>query len=921
MVSWKQNSLLLRPTLVMACYLLTACMANAKDTTFHQIEAGHQHLSKMKQTASNQISFNHGSLNQGPSNENADGNRALTQNDDYDAVLDDQGNDQSPTPQDHTTKDDTPKILEDMVDSMQAFAGIFTLYQDDDTGSLYMAINVSQLDKEYLYFASIHNGILEAYNRRGQPVAEDVIEIKRYFNRIDFVNKNTAYNIDVNDPLKNGGLANISDSVLASVEIAAISKDGTSFLINADTLFQTEALARITYNDGPDADPFEDFTLGELARDKAKYTYVGVYPENLNVRTDYVYQNTNPYVSGSERIADARSITVAVQHSFVSMPENDFVPRLADQRVGYFTSHQTDLSSYEFLPYNDLITRFHLVKKDPSAELSEPAEPIVWWIENTAPLEYRDIMKAGILAWNSAFEKAGFKNAIVVKQQPDDATWSAEDIRYNVVRYSNTPDAGSAFGPNFVNPRTGQVLGGDVMFEHSFLTAYAYRGDLLANPEAFIKNYVAGADRVHMNRKNLYCSKGIEMREMLNFGNIALSAMNASVSYKRKIIEQMLMELMLHEVGHVLGLSHNMKGSNLHKLEDINDNSVTKGILSSSIMDYTALNIAKPNDKQGYFFSVEPGPYDDWAIQFGYDPSMEGQKREAHLARSSEPELMFGNDADDMRSPGSGIDPRVNIWDMTSNAIAFAQYQFELLDEILPELKSKLSEPGESWAKVRAATQTMITYKRAPTETVASFIGGVEVSRFVQGQVSNAAPYKPLDKAAQQHAMKVLAKHVFAPNAFELPSELISYSAMQPRGFEHFGRTEDPKLHNLILQVQKRVFARLLNPIVMLRLSDTQLYGNTYSVTQMMAELSDAVFAADLKQAVNTQRQMLQHEYVAQLTQALNDDAVDSRAKASIFSQLTRIQAWMGKARSKDEATSAHRQYLAYLIKTALEKT
>ena len=408
------------------------------------------------------------------------------------------------------------------------------------------------------------------------------------------------------------------------------------------------------------------------------------------------------------------------------------------------------------------------------------------------------------------------------------------------------------------------------------------------------------------------------MREMVNFGSVALTAMNASFSEKRKIIEQMLMELMLHEVGHVIGLSHNMKASNYRSMEEVFNDELTQGVTTASIMDYTALVISKPGEEQGDYFASEPGPYDDWAIQFGYDPDLEGDAREAHLARSTEAQLLFGNDADDMRSAGRGIDPRVNIWDMSSDSIAFAKYQFELVEELTPLVKDKLAKEGETWAKLRAATTTMITYKGRAAAAVASYIGGIEVSRFNQGQQSDVSPYQPVAKSQQQDAMGVLAEHIFAPEAFSLPSELIQHSQMQRRGFMHWGNNEDPKLHELVLGVQKTALARLLNSAVMLRLSDSGLYGNTYTVEQMTSELTNAIFKQDIKSKINSHRRLLQHEYVEQLFSILHGDSHDPISKAAVYTQLLKIQDWVTSGRVKDAASKSHRTYLEYLIADGL---
>ena len=153
------------------------------------------------------------------------------------------------------------------------------------------------------------------------------------------------------------------------------------------------------------------------------------------------------------------------------MPDNDFEPRFDDPRVGYFSTEVDDQTSTSSTPYRDLIHRWDLKKKNPEAAISEPVTPITWWMENSTPLEWRETIKAAVLQWNIAFEKAGFKNAIVVKQQPDDADWDAGDIRYNVLRWTSSPQPPfGGYGPSFVNPRTGQILGADIMLEFVHFT-------------------------------------------------------------------------------------------------------------------------------------------------------------------------------------------------------------------------------------------------------------------------------------------------------------------------------------------------------------------------------------------------------------------------------------------------------------------
>ena len=181
---------------------------------------------------------------------------------------------------------------------------------------------------------------------------------------------------------------------------------------------------------------------------------------------DLAYDNPVPQNFGDKDITDARYVRVRMQHSFLEVPQNDYQPRRDDPRVGYFGAEVDDLTSLSYTPYKDFISRWYLKKKDPNATVSEPVEPIVFWIENTTPVEVRPIIKEAGEKWNEAFEKAGFKNAIVMKEMPDTATWDPADIRYNVIRWVTSPyPSYGAIGPSFFNPVTGQILGADITIE------------------------------------------------------------------------------------------------------------------------------------------------------------------------------------------------------------------------------------------------------------------------------------------------------------------------------------------------------------------------------------------------------------------------------------------------------------------------
>lgn len=349
--------------------------------------------------------------------------------------------------------------------------GFFTLFRKRADGSVHMLIRQEQLDHEFIYTVVAQDGVVQGGHFRGQYRDNKVLVLRRHFDRIEFVETNTGFYFDPASPLSRSGQANIPPAVLAVEKIVAEDKENGELLVALNPVLLKEKLSQIKPSANPKVKPGERFSLGKLSDARSKVVAINNYPENTSLLTEMVYENPAPVVQGDEDVTDSRAISVRVQHTLVAMPDNDFVPRAADYRIGYFTDRVTDLTSRDVAPYRDMITRWHLVKKNPEAAISDPVEPITWWIENTTPYEYRDVIKAAALSWNLAFEEAGFSNAIVVKQQPDDAGWDAGDIRYNVLRWTSSPNPPfGGYGPSFSNPRTGQIIGADIMLEFSFLT-------------------------------------------------------------------------------------------------------------------------------------------------------------------------------------------------------------------------------------------------------------------------------------------------------------------------------------------------------------------------------------------------------------------------------------------------------------------
>lgn len=820
------------------------------------------------------------------------------------------------------------KTISSITSKCKAYPGLFNLYQDEKDGTVYMLIKKDQLDKEYIYFSHTVDGVLEGGHFRGSFRDNKVFTIKRYFERIEFITLNTAYYFDPNNALSKAKDANINNAVMISEKIEAEDKEKGEILIKAEKVFLAEEFSPIKPNYPP---TYQGFRVGNLSKDKTKYASIRNYPKNTDVVVEYTFDNPTPQGGTSDAVADGRFITIKSQHSLIEMPQNDFTPTLDDPRVGYFTTQVTDLTGTTSTNFRDLVHKWHLKKKNPNATLSEPIEPIVFWIEKTTPLEFREtIMKAG-LAWNEAFEKAGFKNAIEIRIQPDTATWDAGDIRYNVLRWTSSPQPPfGGYGPSFVNPRTGQILGADIMLEYTYILN-AMRNDKIFETTAISNNLLETEQefiRYHKNHAH-FCTLGYHLQIHNIFGHTALDLLGADDTQRKKYIEETLYYLVLHEMGHTLGLNHNMKATQLHSPENLHNEELTRRVgLQGSVMDYPLPNIASDRTKQGQYFTTKPGPYDMWAIEFAYgtmeNPQAEKERLEKLLARSTEPELAFGNDADDMRSSFSGIDPRVMIFDHSSDMIAYGADRMKLVNEMLKKLKDEYikNNPNRSYDELLVRYLALTGQKFNSANAISRYIGGVYVDRGFIGQKGATQPYTPVPAQEQKRAMKTLADNVFAPDAMKAPSDLYNYLQQQRRGFNFFGRGEDPRINERVLSMHASILTHLLSPVTQQRILNSEHYGNGYKLADMMNDLTDAIFKADLNGSVNTFRQNLQIEYVGRLIAIAGLGNTPSvyvyPAQSVALYQLNQIRKMLKGNLTGDTATKAHREHIVYRIEKAL---
>jgi hypothetical protein len=621
-----------------------------------------------------------------------------------------------------------------------------------------------------------------------------------------------------------------------------------------------------------------------------------------------------------ETVPDSRGVTINIHYSISQLQSTGYQPRLADDRVGYFLTVVKDFSKEsdrdQFVRY---VNRWHL-EKPPGAKEPPfaPKQSIVFYIERTVPYKYRNAVREGIEEWNKAFEKAGWQNAIEVRQQKDDDDWDPEDVNYNTFRWI-TSNAGLAMGPSRVNPYTGQILDADVIFDADFLQFWKDEFETLTPEKA---EGTTGGSRDHWQLPSSAawdlsrypaCQLSHGMARQLAFGNTAIFARVSgpeAAKAQEKMIMQGLKEVVMHEVGHTLGLRHNFKGSRYLSIKDMNDPAKAKeGGMVASLMDYNPANVVPKDWKQGDYYATTLGPYDYWAIEYGYKPltaSTDGDVSELRkiAGRSGEPALQFATDEDsDARDP----DPGCNRFDLGNDAVEYAKVRAQLVQEVIPGLVERTTRDGDDYTQVRRALNVLLSNHGQAMFFAARYVGGLNTTRSHKGDKDAAPPLTFVDAGKQRAALTLLEEQVFSDKPFQFPPDLYKYLAAS--NWRHWGvRESDRKdfpLHEVVSQWQGTIMDQLLSSATLERMHDSELKAipadDVLTVAEMIQRLTKSIFAeletitkgefTDRKPAISSLRRNLQREYARRLSNlALGRTMAPSDCQTLAYAELASIE-------------------------------
>ncbi len=772
--------------------------------------------------------------------------------------------------------DDKP--FDEVVKDMDVTKGIFTFYHRADDNKLLMEITPDQLDKTYLFAATLDQGVGERGIYGAQVLGDFPFQFHQIGKNVQFVMENVAFSAPPGSPAARAIARSYPNALLGIARVQSKPHpERKSVLIDVSDLL---------VKDLPGFAPglSQTYQPSNYSFDKEKSVIRGVrdFPENALFDVALHYGTDNPRAP-SITLPDARSIPMSVKYEFSSLKDDGYKPRLADDRLGHFLTIQQDYGSDKPMsPYVRYITRWKLEKQDPNAALSPPKQPIVYWLENTIPVEYREPITAGILLWNKAFEKIGFKDAIVVKQQPDSSTWDPADTRYNTIRWFAGVDAFFAIGPSRANPYTGEIFDADISISEGIVRGARRLGEEYVNPLGMDDAPPTPLATAWTREPRGMCTYAQGMTEQVALGAELLESRGTlTPELEAKLMHQYIVELTAHEVGHTLGLRHNFRASTILKESELNDVAKTSTIgQSASVMDYNPVIVAGKGEKQGDFVPTTLGPYDYWAIEYAYKPIAGDEKDELDkiAARAgNDPMLPYSTDEDALGTYSAlGIDPLANQYDQTDDPLTYFRARVALVDELWANMEGKLAKPGDGYQIFRRAMGRALNDDFRSLVTSSKLVGGIYHHRDHVGDPGNRLPYQPVPAAKQREALDFLAREAFGAKAFRIPATLQNKMAIERIPsldyVTYFGATRlDYPWHDAVLSIQRSVLNRLYNPVTLSRVQDNELRFATTEKPFKMADLFTGLNSAIWSELdtgaaeITSLRRNLQREQLKQL--------------------------------------------------------
>ena len=631
-----------------------------------------------------------------------------------------------------------------------------------------------------------------------------------------------SHNIVASDslPVSEAVLNSNFEPILYSFKIESKGIDSISTLIDVTKLFNEDVKPL-----GFPQSRRKGYKISSLNSKKSFIESIKSYPENIESRHVKTYNSSSPPSNSS-----TGTISLEINNSMILLPKTPMKRRYFDQRVGWFARSQVDYGldvqeskSLKYLDRWRLEVKDEDLEKFENGELVTPKKQIVYYIDRATPVKWRKYLKQGIEDWQAAFEEAGFKNAIIAKDPPtkeEDPEWSPEDIRYSVVRYLASPIP-NANGPHVSDPRSGEILESDINWYHNVMTL---------------------------------------LRNWFFVQTAAINEDARGVSFDDEVMGRLIRFVSAHEVGHTIGLPHNMGSSSAYPVDSLRSASFTKKFgTAPSIMDYARFNyIAQPEDK-GVALMPDIGVYDKHAVRWGYRPIPEAKtakdekKTLDKWIRDNENSLMH-------RFGSAGIDPSSQTEDLGDDAVKASEYGILNLKRIVPNLTKWTSEDGKDYSDLQTMYGQVLTQFNRYMGHVSSNIGGVY--QYYKTYDQEGPVYTHVKKSHQKKCMNFLNDQLF-----ETPTWMIDNNILN--------KIEFAGITNRIRSTQSRTLNSILDFGKMARLIENEAINgkNAYSLIDMMSDLKKGIWKELYShKTIDVYRRNLQFAYLDRISYIMNEE-------------------------------------------------
>ena len=815
--------------------------------------------------------------------------------------------------------------------------GFFDFYQKED--KLYLAVPKDRLGRDFLMEFKIAQGIGTQGLFGGTMLSifeGNVVALERHGEQVFLVQRPHRFYASEGGAAQKAVDLTFGSSVLESAKIESIREDsalvldvGNWFLSDLSGIGEFVKFVVSTTPGRPGQASFD--------RSRSYLESVKSFPSNSNVRAKLTFRPGQPV--GYSSVPDGRYLPLSVHYTLAALPETPMKPRIADDRVGNFMTVHKDFSQEDSTFFVRYVNRWRLEPGERVGDKVRPKNPITYYIDPNVPAEYRQGFKDGVEAWNAAFEAAGWTGAIRALDLPDDA--DPEDIRYATLRWNVSDQPGyGAIGPSVVDPRTGEVLDADILFEASMFLNYrnAWRGivnpvtaaEALEQALGFGETELAFADRG--GELASFATALQEQGALLSAVLVERGELAAGQPVPPEYLYEAVKWVTMHEVGHTLGLQHNFRSSASTPFAKLHDKqwAMENGVFSS-VMEYPTVNVSPKGQPNGYYYNPGIGSYDRWVISYAYTAD---DAHAASLARQvADKKHLFGTNAES-GGPGA-LDPTINVYDLSDDPLMWGKERTGIVRSLWPTLPANVLADNTSYFQLTVGfNQLMNEYARAVAPAV-KYLGGQYINRDHAGDPNGRMPFENVPKAKQREALDFVIASVFAPAAFDIPQNVLAQFGTNR--FLHWGSPGtfngrlDYPFHEQMVGFQSGMLGQLLHPFRLSRIRDGETkFGQANVVT--IPELFDALTRSIWEESwvapggnTSAMRRDLQRAHVDALTRLVVDPPARTPADARSVARLQlkdlsrRIGQRLTPPASFDTYTRAHLEESKARIDKALE--